>query len=165
MRWGGGCLAAVPCPLLPASPHRVPRAGGGVEGRLVWDAAPTPTLHCGAAGTSTGRRAMKAWARWGCSCAGISFRLALRAIGIALSSSEAGGLAGTPFPVGPSLVQHLLNSGPQWGSSWELLLGSSSFPVSRLGLLAILVLSLSGCGCGCGARHGQVSFVRTAAAE
>lgn len=28
MRWGGGCLAAVPCPLLPASPHRVPRAGG-----------------------------------------------------------------------------------------------------------------------------------------
>lgn len=161
MRWDGGCLAAVPCPLLPASPHRVPRAGGGVEGRLAWDAAPTPTLHCGAAGTSTGRRAMKAWARWGCSCAGIGFRLALRALGIALSSSEAGGLAGTPFPVGPSLVQRLPSSGPQWGP----LLGSSPFPVSRLGLLAILVLSLSGCGCGCRARYGQVDFVRTAAAE
>ena len=156
MRW-----AAAPCPLLPASPQRVPRAGGGREGRLVWDPAPAPTLHCGAPGTSTGRRAVKAWARWGCSRSGISFVLALRAIGVALSSSEAGGLSGNPFPVGPSLVQHLPSSGPQWG----LLLGSSSFPVSRLGLLAVLVLSLSGCGCGCRACYGQVGFVRMAAAE
>lgn len=121
LRWGAGYLATPPCP----SGGRV---GESWSGTLCAVELPEPSIS---------RHATKAWARWRCSCAGTDFPLTFEPSVLLWAHLKLGGLAGTLFPVGPSSVQHLPNSGPQWG--W--LLGSSlSFSICSLSLPEVLVL-------------------------